>query len=219
VSEPNSIGEMRFGAFEVIPSRGELHKHGVRIKLPDQSFTVLLVLLQSPGSVVSREELRRRLWGDDTFTDFEHGLNAAVNRLREALGDSVHEPKFIETLPKRGYRFIAPVEHQNRANQKNSSPPAEQAARTNVKAWPRWRWRAAAVLPVAIVGGWLLWQRTHIPVPPPRVRVLTSYSGSEAQPSLSPDGSQVAFVSADPDGSNSDIFVKLVGDDRQGGQE
>lgn len=211
MSEPNSNGEIRFGAFEVIPSRGELRKLGIRIKLPDQSFTVLLVLLEEPGAVVSREQLRKRLWGDDTFTDFEHGLNAAVNRLREALGDSVHEPKFIETLPKRGYRFVAPIENQKSETPENASPQAAPPAHVKAKTWPRW-WRfALAALPLVAVGGWLLWQRTHVPVPPARLRVLTSDSGSETQPSLSPDGSQVAFASGGPDGSNTDIFVKLVG--------
>ncbi len=130
MSESSSNGEIRFGVFEVFPGRGELRKHGIRIKLPDQSFTVLLVLLEDPGAVVSREQLRKRLWGEDTFTDFEHGLNAAVNRLRDALGDSVNEPRFIETLPKRGYRFIAGVESQTKENQENSSPPAELGAQT-----------------------------------------------------------------------------------------
>jgi len=94
----------------VSPSRGQLRKHGVLIKLPEQSFTILVALLESHEFTVSREELRKRLWGDNTNVDFDHGLNAAVNRLREALGDTPVEPKFIETVPRRGYRFIAAVE-------------------------------------------------------------------------------------------------------------
>ena len=99
----------RFGVFEVDPRSGELRKQGGRVRLRDQSFEVLLMLLEHPGDVVTREELHHRLWSTNTFVDFDHGLNKAVNRLREALGDSAESPRFIETLPKRGYRFIAPV--------------------------------------------------------------------------------------------------------------
>ena len=84
--------KIRFGAFEVSPSRRELRKHGVRVKLPEQSFSILVALLESPEFTVSREELRKRLWDDNTNVDFDHGLNAAVNRLREALSDSSGEP-------------------------------------------------------------------------------------------------------------------------------
>jgi TolB-like protein/Tfp pilus assembly protein PilF len=98
---------IRFGAFEIDLQSGELRKHGLRIKLRDQSFQVLALLLERRGQVVTREELQRKLWATDTFVDFERGLNKAINRLREALGDSAERPSFIETLPKRGYRFIA----------------------------------------------------------------------------------------------------------------
>src|SRR5262245_47990488 len=97
---------VRFGAFEVDVRAGELRRHGRRIKLPDQPFQVLAILLERPGQVVTRDELQKRLWPVDTFVDFERGLNKAVNRLREALGDAADAPRHIETLPKRGYRFI-----------------------------------------------------------------------------------------------------------------
>ena len=100
---------VRFGAFELDLRTGELRKGGVRINLPDQPFQVLKTLLDRPGELVTREELRQRLWSAETFVDFEHGLNAAVRRLRDALGDSADVPRFVETLPRRGYRFIAPV--------------------------------------------------------------------------------------------------------------
>src|SRR5262245_57781678 len=100
---------VRFGAFELDLRTGELRKGGVRISLPDQPFQVLKTLLDRPGELVTREELRQRLWSAGTSVDFEHGLNAAVRRLRDALGDSAETPRFIETLPRRGYRFIAPV--------------------------------------------------------------------------------------------------------------
>jgi DNA-binding winged helix-turn-helix (wHTH) protein/tetratricopeptide (TPR) repeat protein len=100
---------VRFGVFEVDLQTAELRKQGVRIRLPGQSFQVLEALLLRPGELVTREELRQKLWPSDTFGDFEHGLNAAVNRVREALGDSSDNPRFVETLPRRGYRFIVPV--------------------------------------------------------------------------------------------------------------
>jgi Tol biopolymer transport system component/DNA-binding winged helix-turn-helix (wHTH) protein len=100
---------VRFGLFEVDLHSGELRKQGVKVKLQDQPFQILVALLQHAGDVVSREELRRQLWPMDTFVDFEHGLNVAVKRLRDALGDSAEKPVFIETIARRGYRFIAPV--------------------------------------------------------------------------------------------------------------
>ncbi len=99
----------RFGPFEVDQTAGELRKHGIRIKLHSQPFEVLTVMLERPAEIVTRDELRRRLWSDGTFVDFDHGLNTAVNKLRDALGDSAATPKFIETVPGKGYRFIAPV--------------------------------------------------------------------------------------------------------------
>jgi len=100
---------VRFDCFEVDLSAGLLRKRGNRIRLPDQSFRVLAALLEHPGEVVARDELRQRLWGDEVFVDYENGLNIAVARLRTALGDSAEHPRYIETLPKRGYRFIGEI--------------------------------------------------------------------------------------------------------------
>src|SRR5437588_2096986 len=100
---------IRFGLFDVNLKTGELRKSGVRIHLQDQPFTVLAMLLEHPGEIVTREELRQRLWTDE-FVEFEQGLSRAINKLRTALGDVAENPRFIETLPKRGYRFIAPVQ-------------------------------------------------------------------------------------------------------------
>ena len=100
---------VRFGAFEVDLRGGELRKDGLKIKLQGQPIQVLIALLEHPGQIVTREHLRQRLWPADTFVDFEHNLNSAVKRLREALGDSAENPRFIETLPRHGYRLIAPV--------------------------------------------------------------------------------------------------------------
>jgi DNA-binding winged helix-turn-helix (wHTH) protein len=100
----------RFGVFEADAGSGELRKSGVRMRLQDQPFQVLVVLLERPGEVVTREDLRQKLWPSDTFVDFDHSLNTVVNKLREVLGDSASNPRFIETLAKRGYRFMVPVE-------------------------------------------------------------------------------------------------------------
>src|SRR3989441_6597382 len=99
-----------FGAFEVDLEAGEVRKHGIRLKLQEQPFQVLALLLRRPGQVVTREELRTQLWSADTFVDFEHDLHSAINKLREALGDSADNPRFVETLPRRGYRFVGTVD-------------------------------------------------------------------------------------------------------------
>jgi DNA-binding winged helix-turn-helix (wHTH) protein len=102
---------LRFGVFEVDLAAGELRKNGARIRLQGQPFQVLTALLENSGRMVTREELREKIWPADTFVDFDHGLNTAVNKIREALGDSASNPRFIETLARRGYRFLAPVEN------------------------------------------------------------------------------------------------------------
>ena len=100
----------RFGVFEVDAGTGELRRQGMRVKLNAQPLQVLLMLLERPGQLVTREEISRVLWPEGTFVDFEHGVNSAVNRIREALGDTAVSPRFVETLARRGYRFLAPVE-------------------------------------------------------------------------------------------------------------
>jgi DNA-binding winged helix-turn-helix (wHTH) protein len=101
----------RFGVFELDLAAGELRKNGAKLRLQEQPFQVLAFLLERAGEVVTREELRQKLWPADTFVDFDHSLNTAVNKLREALGDSASSPRYIETLARRGYRFIAPVQN------------------------------------------------------------------------------------------------------------
>jgi TolB-like protein/DNA-binding winged helix-turn-helix (wHTH) protein/Tfp pilus assembly protein PilF len=120
----------RFDAFEVDLRSGEVYKHGIRLKLQDQPFQVLALLLEHPGDVVTREELRQKLWPGDTFVDFDTGLNSAIKKLRDVLGDSADHPRFIETLPRRGYRCIAPVECANSspANAESAIEPAEELA-------------------------------------------------------------------------------------------
>src|SRR6266403_1455414 len=152
--ETRSAGILRFGMFEVDVRSGELRKQGVRIKLQEQPFHVLTVLLQRPGEVVTREELRNQNWPPDTFVDFDNSLNTAINKLREALGDSADSPRFVETLPRRGYRFIAPVtggDGPTRGTGAGVSPVTAKRGRKIVGAV------AVAVLAAGIVGG-LLWR-------------------------------------------------------------
>jgi len=115
---------VRFGTFEADLSTRELRKGGVRIKLHGQPFEILLMLLERPGELVTRENLQQRLWPTDTFVDFDHGVNTAINRLRETLGDSAENPRFVETVPRRGYRFIAPVDSQGSAGPGSNAVPA-----------------------------------------------------------------------------------------------
>ena len=121
----NNSRRLRFGVFEVDLTAGELRKSGMKLRLQGQPFQVLAVLLERPGDVVTREELQRKLWPSDTFVDFDHSLNTAINKVREALGDSAASPRYIETLARRGYRFIAPI-HADPPNLeiRASSPPA-----------------------------------------------------------------------------------------------
>src|SRR5438132_14039840 len=108
--EKTPVGATRFGPFAIDYSTGELLKRGRKIRLQNQPFQILAMLLERPGEIVTRETLRQKLWASDTFVDFDHGLNNAINRLREVLGDSAENARYIETLPRRGYRFIAPIE-------------------------------------------------------------------------------------------------------------
>ena len=134
VSDPTLSRPIRFGLFEVDLHTGELHKQGLKLKLTGQPFDVLAMLLEHPGEIVTREELQKKLWPADTFVDFEHGLNTAVKKLREALGDSADNPRFVETLARRGYRFIYPVEPVAAM----FPPPSEAAVRDNRSSvrWP-----------------------------------------------------------------------------------
>ena len=225
-----SSAQVRIGSFTLDFPSGELHKGGFKIRLQEQPFHILTMLVDRPGEVVTREELRRKLWPGDTFVDFEHGLNRAINKLRHALGDEAGKPRYIETLPRRGYRLIAPVETvapvstpANRESPFHSAaaetPPSEQAEvpagiRAQLpKPLPprtgrRYKLANAGVLAVMLVGGSLLWfARRHSVAPRElRQRRLTAnpvgYSVSGA--AISPDGRYLAY--SDPTG----IHVKLV---------
>ena len=166
---------VRFGSFELDPAAGELFRNGVRIRLQDQPLQVLVALLERPGELVTREELRERLWKGETFVDFEHGLNTAVKKARQALGDSAESPEFIETLARRGYRFIAEVQagttstpviesgaaadHPTADTPRGPAPPEVERP---VRQLPRMLlWGAGAALLIAGAGaGWLTQRQT-----------------------------------------------------------
>jgi DNA-binding winged helix-turn-helix (wHTH) protein len=116
-----------FGDFEANIETGELRKQGSRIRVSAQPFEVLTMLVERPGELVTREQLRERLWPEEVFVDFDHGLNAAVNKLREALCDSTESPRYIETLPKRGYRFLQPVKCGERPAEASVNSETKQA--------------------------------------------------------------------------------------------
>jgi len=164
----------RFGVFQLDTLSGELYKHGIRIKLQDQPCQVLTVLLEKVGEVVTREELRRRLWDHDTFVDFDHSLNISINKLRDALGDTAANPRFIETLPRKGYRFLASVSVEEVPENRNSelsqvvSPPALEEPlphqNDNQPTAPAnrsklWLGIATLLLITLAIGAWFLWKQ------------------------------------------------------------
>ena len=142
----DAIGVVRFEPFELDERHGELRKHGVKLRLQDQPFQLLVRLLARPGELVSREELRTQLWPADTFVDFDHSLNTAVNRLRDCLGDTADHPRFIETVPRRGYRFVAPVQRPP------SSAAPDEIHSDRHQSWSEaWTIGASALVVAAIV--------------------------------------------------------------------
>ncbi len=203
---------VRFGAFEADVQTGELRKDGVKLKFSGQPFQVLAVLLERPGEVVTREELQKRLW-PDTFVDVERNLNTAVNKIREVLGDSSENPCFVETLPRRGYRFIGQVE---------SPPPTAVPVEHGHERHSRQIWLkiAAGVLAIAVLTGGVFvvfrWSkresRSELESLPPVP--FTTFPGQETAPALSPDGSRIAFSwNGDPasGAKGFDLYVKAIG--------
>ena len=200
----NLVGVVKFGVYEVDPHAGELRRNGVKIKLQEQPFQLLTMLLERPGEVISREEMQRRLWPADTFVDFDHSLNAAVKRLRDALRDSADNPRFVETLARRGYRFVAPVAGAAPGNGlSNGKIEVKVAPRPSYIA----RWVAATLVLVAVcVGvGWHAGHRTAQPMVPREVR-LTANSADVPifRATISPDGRLLAYT--DPRG----LFLREV---------
>ena len=208
--EDSAVPVIRFDAFEADLRSGELRKQGLKLRIGDQPFSVLAVLLAQPGDVVTREDLQKKLWPADTFVDFDRGLNKAINRLREALGDSADSPRFIETLPKRGYRFIGTLNgsatsHQATPIQPDTVARHKERKLTRYRAYALW---AVALMLCAMVATWLLTKNRPGPValgplirssllPPPHMSFVP-YSFA-----LSPTGSHLAFVAEAADGSRS----------------
>jgi Tol biopolymer transport system component/DNA-binding winged helix-turn-helix (wHTH) protein len=187
-SSPYSAICYRFGAFELDLNAGDLRKNGVRLKIQEQPYQLLLKLLQQPGRVVTREELHSTLWPADTFVDFDTGLNTAVKRLREVLGDSADAPVFIETIPKRGYKFIAPVSGNGaEEHAAGSHSPGERTV-----SWPRLAALGTALLLAAAAGALAVWIRSPLPAP----RIIGSFqitSDGFAKANLHTDGKQLYF--------------------------
>ena len=204
---------VRFGIFEVDLRAGELRKGGLRIKLQEQPFEVLAMLLEKPREVVTREELQKRLWSADTFVDFDHGLNKAINKIREALADSAENPRFVETVARRGYRFIADVAVVAGAGVTRLEPAIEDSPATKEGdrveapgkpavrlAWPLARKTSAFALGLVllILVGWFVRSRNR---PPPQIHSLAVLPLE----SLSSDPSQDYFA----DGMTDELITNL----------
>jgi Tol biopolymer transport system component/DNA-binding winged helix-turn-helix (wHTH) protein len=208
---PTRPAVVRFGLFEVDLAEGVLIKNGRRIKLQEQPFRLLSILLEHPGETVTREQLRQVLWVADTFVDFDRGLNAAMTKLRQALGDSADNPRFIETQARRGYRFIAPVTAPVEAVEVADT----EASKSRFTLGSVTRVFAGALL--LLIGAGILYyrdrrdQRGTVAEVPPHPVPLTTYPGFQWMPTFSPEGSRVAFAWDQPGKRSSSIYVKLIG--------
>ena len=204
---------IRFGVFEADLDARELRKQGVKIKLQEQPFQILSMLLERPGQVVTREELQKRIWNDDTFVDFDRGLNKAVNRLRETLDDSAESPRFIETLPKRGYRFVASVERTGNAAGESSTaaattPKIDRATQQSSRG--RSAQKAPWIVAVAFLSTTVLFATLYFGSGP-RIESSPIIRSSILPPhdlsffpshfAVSPNGTRLAFVATDSNGS------------------
>jgi TolB-like protein/DNA-binding winged helix-turn-helix (wHTH) protein len=169
---------LRFGSFEANVQAGELRKRGLKVRLQDQPFQILVMLLERPGDLVTRQEIHQKLWPVDTFVDFDHGLNNAINRLRETLGDSADTPRFIETLPRKGYRFIAQVTGEGQlAEAENLAAVATPVVETGpidpkLRSWPRFL-VATLICCLALAAiAFLGWRTRAGPLPGPEYVML-----------------------------------------------
>ncbi len=203
---------VRFGVFEVDLLSGELRKSGVKLKLGGQPFQILAILLEQRGEVVTREEFQKRLW-PDTFVDVDHNLNTAINKIREALGDSAESPRFVETLPRRGYRFIAPITVNGTAAAAVTHTPENRSiseAKSVARTRPLLASGLLGTVIVLVAGGLWIYKRSETPRPPPQ-RMLTRITfddGLQSEPTWSPDGRYIAYSS--DRGGKFDIWVQQV---------
>jgi DNA-binding winged helix-turn-helix (wHTH) protein len=221
---------VRFDFFRVDLSSGELFRSGVRVPIQDQPLQVLRLLLEAEGKVVTREQLRAALWPQDTFVDFEHGVNTAVKKLRQALEDSAERPKFVETLPKIGYRLIVPVEWVADGSGNSPLPRVVPIAPPGLTAVPpyaakevlravRSRWRfallAIGLLLMATIGPYLLRRRPQVQPDNLTITPFTTFPGFEIGPSFSPDGNQIVFAWFGYEKEYQfDLYIKQVGQER-----
>lgn len=210
-TQPQSRARVAFGPFEVDAAAGELRESGVRVRLHGQAFQILMMLLAHPGEVMTREQLCEQMWSVGTFVDFEHGLSAAMNKLRRALGDSAENPRYIETVPGRGYRFIGPVQEESSADvaaptlRQMPVDVAEQAARPG----SRTTWIAAgAVMGAVFVACLVIWMAFQRPAGRSELRVQQLTTNSSENPVwqavISPDGKYLAF------GDLAGIKIRLI---------
>ena len=214
MAEPvNSPRFVRFGIYEVDLRSGELRKAGVKLKLGGQPFQVLAILLEKPGEVVIREELQKRLW-PDTFVDVDHNLNTAINKIREVLGDSSENPRYVETLPRRGYRFVGAIEPL-------VLPVIPIKPNRGKPSRPRWLKIAAGILAilscaigVVVAYRWPRHRPQQEHAQPLTPLPFTALPGVETSPAFSPDGSRIAFAwDGDPTSHKKgfDLYVKGIG--------
>jgi Tol biopolymer transport system component/DNA-binding winged helix-turn-helix (wHTH) protein len=200
-----------FGPYEVNTATGELTKRGIRIRLAGQPLDILLVLLARPGEVVSSQELRQKLWPDGTFVDFEHGLHAAINKLRRALDDSAENARYIETVPGSGYRFIGVLQNPELPASPQKTTLSSLATQAPPLAAKSRLWLAflIAAACLCVTAGWFL-SRRPAPAAPVSVVRLTNDAGLDDKPALSRDGKLLAFSSdRSPDGGRN-IYLKHV---------
>ena len=212
-SQPNPSPKILFGPFEFEQLSGDLRKFGNRIRLQGKPLQILSILLEQPGHVLSRDELQRHLWQGTTFVDFEQGLNTAVNKLRQALGDSADQPRYIETVPSKGYRFIAPLQRASLTPVLEMPPsPLRIAPKARARRTPWASFAAGAALIVVGGGFWLGTKPAALPKPtrfailPPAGFVFEAGVSRQAF-ALSPDGTRVAFTAMDATGAFS-AFVR-----------
>ncbi len=201
---------IQFGTFQAHLDSGELFRDGIKLTLGGQPFQVLAFLLSRPGEVVTREELQAALWQSDTFVDFDHGLNTAINKIREALGDAASNPRFVETVPRRGYRFIAPVDRPVPVPPEPAPvrPPAPAPA-TPSRKWVPLAAGAGAVALAATIGLAVFGSRPPAPIEY-KLTQITRDSGLTQQPRLSADGNFVVYTSDRATGKDLDIWIQHV---------